>query len=110
MGMFGLISLFAKQRVKEIGIRKVLGAQVSQIVLLLSKDFAKLIVIACVIAFPIALYAMHSWLQSFANRINIEWWMFAIAGAFALLIAMFTVGFQAIKAAIANPVNALRSE
>jgi len=110
MGMFGLISLFAKQRVKEIGVRKVLGAKVSQIVILLSKDFAKLIIIACIIAFPIALYTMHSWLRSFAYRIDIEWWMFAIAAAFALLIAMFTVGFQAIKAAIANPVESLRTE
>jgi putative ABC transport system permease protein len=110
MGMFGLISLFAKQRVKEIGIRKVLGAEVSQIVILLSKDFAKLIFIACVIAFPVALFAMHSWLQSFAYRISIQWWMFAIAGGFALFIAFFTVGFQAIKAAMANPVKSLRTE
>ncbi len=110
MGMFGLISLFAKQRVKEIGIRKVLGAQVFQIVTLLSKDFAKLIAIACVIAFPLAWFAMHSWLQSFSYRINIEWWMFAIAGILASLIAFFTIGFQAIKAAVANPVKSLRTE
>ena len=110
MGMFGLISLFAKQRIKEIGIRKVLGAQVSQIVLLLAGDFAKLIIIACAIAFPLAWFAMHSWLQSFAYRINIHWWMFAMAGALAITIAFFTVGFQAIRAAIANPVTALRSE
>ncbi|MEJ7589634.1 MAG: FtsX-like permease family protein, partial [Ferruginibacter sp.] len=110
MGMFGLISLFARQRVKEIGIRKVLGADVMQIVVLLSRDFARLIIIACIIAFPLALYAMHGWLQSFAYRISIQWWMFAVAGSIAILIAMFTVGFQAIKAAIANPVTSLRSE
>ncbi len=110
MGMFGLISLFAKQRVKEIGIRKVLGAQVLQIVTLLSKDFAKLIAIACIIAFPLAWFAMHSWLQSFSYRINIEWWMFTIAGILASLIAFFTIGFQAIRAAIANPVKSLRTE
>jgi putative ABC transport system permease protein len=110
MGMFGLISLFAKQRVKEIGIRKVLGAKVGQVVLLLSKDFARLIVIACLVAFPVALITMRNWLQSFAYRINIEWWMFAIAGSLALLIAFLTVGFQATRAAIANPVNSLRTE
>ncbi|MEP7110120.1 MAG: ABC transporter permease [Ferruginibacter sp.] len=110
MGMFGLISLFAKQRVKEIGIRKVLGAQVSQIVLLLAKDFSRLIMIACIIAFPVAWFAMDSWLQSFANRISIQWWMFVLAGCFALLIAFFTIGFQAVKAALANPVNSLRTE
>ena len=110
MGMFGLISLFARQRVKEIGIRKVLGAGVAQIVFMLSKDFAKLIIISCVIAFPVALYAMHTWLQSFAYRINIQWWMFAMAGIFALLIAFLTVGFQAIRAAIVNPVKSLRTE
>jgi putative ABC transport system permease protein len=110
MGMFGLISLFAKQRVKEIGIRKVLGAQVFQIVTLLSKDFAKLIAIACVIAFPLAWFAMHSWLQSFSYRINIQWWMFAIAGILAALIAFCTIGFQAVRAAVANPVKSLRTE
>jgi putative ABC transport system permease protein len=110
MGMFGLISLFARQRVKEIGVRKVLGAEVSQIVLLLTKDFARLIIVACVIAFPLSLLAMHTWLQSFATRISIEWWMFAIAGGLAILIAFLTVGIQAVKAAVANPVTALRSE
>jgi len=110
MGMFGLISLFAKQRVKEIGIRKVLGAQVFQIVNLLSKDFAKLIAIACVIAFPLAWFAMHTWLQSFSYRINIQWWMFAIAGILAALIAFCTIGFQAVRAAVANPVKSLRTE
>ena len=108
--MWKTIELLAVIHMGKIQILDKMSNVKSQIVLLLSKDFAKLIIIACVIAFPIALYAMHAWLQSFAYRINIEWWMFAIAGAFALLIAMFTVGFQAIKAAIANPVNALRSE
>lgn len=110
MGMFGLIALFAKQRVKEIGIRKVLGAQVAQIMVLLTRDFIRLILLACVIAFPLAWLAMHSWLQSFAYRIDIEGWMFLMAGAIALLIAFITVGFQSLKAAVANPVDALRSE
>jgi putative ABC transport system permease protein len=110
MGMFGLISLFAKQRVKEIGIRKVLGAEVPGIVVLLSKDFIRLVMIACVIAFPVAWWAMSSWLQSFAYRINMHWWMFAVAGVLSLLIAIVTVGVQAVKAAIANPVKSLRTE
>jgi len=110
MGMFGLISLFAKQRVKEIGIRKVLGASVSGIVKLLSKDFLLLIGAAIIIATPIAWYIMKNWLQDFAYRINISWWMFFMAGIFAVLIALITISFQAIKAAIANPVDSLRSE
>ena len=110
MGMFGLISLFAKQRVKEIGIRKVLGASVAGIVKLLSKDFLLLIGIAIVIASPLAWYIMNNWLQDFAYRININWWMFFAAGVIAILIALVTVSFQAIKAAIANPVESLRSE
>jgi putative ABC transport system permease protein len=110
MGMFGLISLFAKQRVKEIGIRKVLGAGVPGIVALLSRDFIRLVIIACVIAFPVAWWAMNSWLQSFVYRINIQWWMFAVAGFISLLIAIITVGVQAVKAAIANPVKSLRAE
>lgn len=110
MGMFGLISLFAKQRVKEIGIRKVLGASVAGIVKLLSKDFLLLIGIAIVMASPLAWYIMNNWLQDFAYRINISWWMFFAAGVIAILIALVTVSFQAIKAAIANPVDSLRSE
>jgi putative ABC transport system permease protein len=110
MGMFGLISLFAKQRVKEIGIRKVLGASVTGIVKLLSKDFLLLIGAAIIIATPIAWYIMKNWLQDFAYRINISWWMFLLSGCIAILIALITVSFQAIKAAVANPVESLRSE
>ena len=110
MGMFGLISLFAKQRVKEIGIRKVLGASVSGIVKLLSKDFLLLVGIAIIISSPLAWYIMNNWLQDFAYRINISWWMFLLSGVIAILIALLTVSFQAIKAAIANPVKSLRSE
>jgi len=110
LGLLGL-SLFATiQRTKEIGVRKVLGASVGNIVLLLSKDFIKLILIAFVIASPLAYYVMHQWLQDFAYRIDIEWCVFAIAGVLAVLIALATISFQAIKAAIANPVRALRSE
>ena len=110
LGLFGLSAFAISQRVKEIGIRKVLGASVNTIVALLSKDFLKLVVIAAVIAFPIAWFAMDSWLQDFAYRINIPWWIFILAGVIAGLIAFVTISFQAIKAAIANPVKSLRSE
>lgn len=110
MGMFGLISIFAKQRVKEIGIRKVLGASVAGIVRLLSKDFLLLVGAAIIIATPIGWYIMKNWLQDFAYRINISWWMFLFSGSIAVLIALITVSFQAIKAAKANPVKSLRSE
>ncbi len=110
LGLFGLVTYAAEQRTKEIGIRKVLGASVSAVVSMLSKDFLKLIIIAACIAFPVAWWAMNSWLQHFAYRIHIAWWVFAVAGVGALLIALITVSFQAIKAAIANPVNSLRSE
>jgi len=110
MGMFGLIALFAKQRVKEIGIRKVLGADVAGIVKLLSKDFLLLVGIAIFIASPVAWYIMNKWLQDFAYRISISWWMFALGGFIAVLIALITVSFQAIKAALANPVKSLRAE
>jgi len=110
LGLLGL-SLFATaQRTKEIGVRKVLGASVSNIVLLLSKDFIQLVIIAFVIASPVAWFVMHRWLQDFAYRINIEWWVFAIAGILAIVIALATISFQAIKAAIANPVKSLRTE
>jgi putative ABC transport system permease protein len=110
LGLFGLAAFSAEQRTKEIGIRKVLGASVSQIVTLLSKDFLKLVFIAFVIAVPLAWYVMHRWLQDFAYRIDISWWIFALAGVLALLIALLTVSFQAIKAALANPVKSLRTE
>ncbi len=110
LGLFGLVTYAAEQRTKEIGIRKVLGASVGRIVGMLSKDFLKLVLIAMLIAFPVAWWAMHSWLQHFAYRISIGWWVFAIAGGVALFIALLTVCLQAIKAAIANPVNNLRTE
>ena len=110
MGLYGLISYAAFQKTKEIGVRKVLGATVYGIVFLLSKDFLKLVVVAFFISTPITLYVMNSWLQDFAYRTDITWWMFAGAGVLVLLIAGITVSFQAIKAAIANPVKSLRTE
>jgi putative ABC transport system permease protein len=110
LGLFGLATYAAEQRIKEIGIRKVLGASVSSIVAMLSKDFIKLVMIAAVIAFPVAWWAMYNWLQGYAYRIEISWWIFFAAGALALLIALFTISFQAIRAAVANPVKSLRSE
>jgi len=110
MGLFGLSIYTAKQRTKEIGIRKVLGASVSGIAMLLSKDFLKLVIAASVLAFPLAWWAMNNWLQDFAYRIHIGAWIFAMAAISALLIALVTVSFQAIKAAAANPVKSLRTE
>jgi putative ABC transport system permease protein len=110
LGLFGLATYTAEQRTKEIGIRKVLGASVSQVTNMLSKEFLKLVLIACVIAFPLSWWAMHSWLQDFVYRIDISWWVFVLAAGVALLIALFTVSFQAIKAALANPVKSLRAE
>ncbi len=110
LGLFGLATYTAEQRTKEIGIRKVLGASVTQVTQMLSKEFLKLVLIASLIAFPAAWWAMNKWLQSFAYRINISWWVFVVAGVSALLIALITVSFQAIKAAIANPVKSLRTE
>jgi len=110
LGLFGLVTYAAEQRVKEIGIRKVLGASVSAIVGMLSRDFLRLIVISAFIAFPVAWWAMHSWLQHFAYRISITLWVFVIAGGIALIIALLTVCLQAIKAALANPVKSLRTE
>ena len=110
LGLFGLAMFTAQQRIKEIGIRKVLGASVTGIVSMLSKDFLKLVFISILIASPIAWWAMNKWLQDFAYKINIGWWIFLLAGSIALFIALITVSFQAIKAAIANPVKSLRTE
>lgn len=110
LGLFGLVTFMAEQRTKEIGIRKVLGASVSNVVAILSKDFLLLVIIACIFAFPLAWWAMHTWLQDYAYRIGIAWWVFLAAGLGALAIALLTVSFQAIKAALANPVKSLRTE
>ncbi|MEO8110883.1 MAG: ABC transporter permease [Ginsengibacter sp.] len=110
LGLFGLAAFTAEQRIKEIGIRKVLGATIANITTLISKDFVKLVCIAIIIATPISLMAMNSWLQNFQYKINIGWWMFALSGLIALCIALLTISFQAIKAAIANPVKSLRTE
>ncbi len=110
IGLFSLASFMAVQRTKEIGIRKVLGASVSNIVLLLFRDFFVLVIVALVIAAPLAWLAMHKWLNDFAYRISISWWIFLLTGAFAILITLITVSFEAVKAAIANPVKNLRTE
>lgn len=110
LGLFGLTVFAAEQRIKEIGIRKVLGASVVSITQLLSKDFLKLVLIAVVIAVPVAWYASSRWLQNYAYRIELSWWVFVLAGLLVLLVALLTIGTQAIKAAIANPVKSLRTE
>jgi len=110
LGLFGLVTFTAEQKTKEIGIRKVLGASVTGIVGMLSKDFLKLVIIAAVIAFPVSWWAMHRWLNDFAYRVNIGWWVFVVAGIVALMIALLTISFQSIKAAVANPVKSLRTE
>jgi putative ABC transport system permease protein len=110
LGLFGLVMFATAQRTKEIGIRKVLGATVSSVTFLLSKDFAKLVAIATIIIVPVAWFVMSQWLKGFAYRINIEWWMFLLSGSTAIIIALVTVSFQAVKAAVANPVKSLRSE
>lgn len=110
LGLFALATFSAEQRVKEIGIRKVLGASVTHVVALLSKDFLKLVVIALLLAIPLAAYGMHQWLQGFAYRISIEWWIFIASGIISLLIAFLTISTQAIRAAIADPAKSLRAE
>jgi len=110
LGLFGLAAFDTERRTKEIGIRKVLGADMKGLIALLSKDFLKLVCIAIIVATPVAYYLMNRWLQDFAYRVNISWWIFVAAGTMALLIALLTVSFQAIKAAIANPVKSLRTE
>lgn len=110
LGLFGLSSYSAQQRMKEIGIRKVLGASVAHIITILSKDFIKLALIATLIAFPFAWWMGNKWLQDFTYRVNVSWWIFLVAGSLAVIIALVTVSIQAVKAALANPVKSLRSE
>ncbi len=110
LGLFGLAAFTAERRTKEIGVRKVLGASVGNIAAMLSKDFLKLVLIAIVIASPLAWYGMNAWLGEFAYKIDMQWWMFALAGVLAIVIALLTVSFQSIKAALMNPVKSLRSE
>ena len=110
LGLYGLISFTTSQKIKEIGIRKVLGASANGIAAMLSGGFLKLVLLACVIAMPVAGYVMSKWLEDFAYRTNISWWMFGAAGILVLLVALVTVSFEAIKAAIANPVKSLRTE
>jgi putative ABC transport system permease protein len=110
LGLFGLVTFTAEQRIKEIGIRKVLGASVSSIVSLLSTDLMKLVIVATIIACPIAYFAMSRWLQDFEYKININWWVFALAGGGACLVALATISIQSIKAAITNPIKSLKSE
>jgi putative ABC transport system permease protein len=110
LGLFGLASFTAAKRTKEIGVRKVLGSSISGIVVLLSKDLLKPVVLAILVAIPIGYYAMHNWLQNFAYRAPMQWWVFVLAGLIAASIALLTVSFQAIKAAVVNPVKSLRSE
>ena len=110
LGLFGLVSYLAEQKKREIGIRKVLGASINSVVNLLTKDFIKLIVIAFIVAFPLSFYFMNNWLESFTYKIDIQWWVFALAGIFALAVTLLTVGFQSLKSARANPVKSLRTE
>lgn len=110
LGLFGLVTFTAEQRFKEIGIRKVLGSSAQDIVALLSKDFLKLIFISFLIAFPLGYYLMNRWLQDFAYRISINWWNFAFAAGITLIIALLTIGYKSIRAAMANPINSLRTE
>ena len=110
MGLYGLSLYTAQRRTKEIGVRKVLGASIHSLLVLLSKEFLKWVIIANLIAWPISYYLMNVWLQDFAYRINISWWVFVLSGTIALIIALATVSFQAFKAATANPVESLRYE
>jgi ABC-type antimicrobial peptide transport system permease subunit len=110
LGLFGLSAFMAERRIKEIGIRKVLGASVANLWMLLSKEFVLLVLLACIIASPLAFWIMNDWLQKYDYRISIEGWVFALAGLLAVLIALVTVSTQAVKAALANPVKSLRTE
>jgi len=110
LGLFGLATYMAENRVKEIGIRKILGASLAGITALLSKDFVKLVIVSFLIAAPLAWWAMHTWLQNYTYRVAVEWWVFALAGLLSVVIALLTVSYQSIKAALANPVKNLRTE
>jgi putative ABC transport system permease protein len=110
LGLFGLASHSAERRIKEVGIRKVLGASVQNIVSMLSKDFLKYVLIAAIIAWPLSWLSVYKWLQDYAYRIDISWWIFLSAVVLAMIIAFVTISFQAIKAAIASPVKSLRTE
>ena len=110
IGLFGLVMFTAEKRTKEIGIRKVLGASVANITILLTRDFVLLVIIALFLAVPVAWIFINKWLQDFAYRINIAWWVFIVAGGVAALVTLVTISFQAIKAAMANPVKSLRTE
>ena len=110
LGLFGLTSFMSERRTKEIGIRKVLGSSVTGITHLLTREFGHWVLLANLIALPIGGYLMHQWLQNFAYKIDLDWWIYFLAGMSAYVIAIFTVGYQAIKAAIANPVKSLRYE
>ena len=110
LGLFGLSAFTAEQRAKEIGVRKVLGASVQNLVLLLTKDFTRLVIIGILIAVPISWWAMDQWLSDFAYRITLQWWVFVLAGIAAILVSWLTVSWQSIKAALANPVKSLKSE
>jgi putative ABC transport system permease protein len=110
LGLFGLATFTAQQRFKEIGIRKVLGSSVPQIVGILAADFIKLVVISMVIAFPVGYYLMNKWLQDFTYRIDVEWWVFIVAAIITVFIAFVTISFRSIKAALMNPVKSLRTE
>ncbi|MEO5581639.1 MAG: FtsX-like permease family protein, partial [Saprospiraceae bacterium] len=106
----GLATFIAERRTKEIGIRKVLGANVPGIIGMLSKDFIKLVCIAAMIAFPLGYFLMNKWLQDFSFRIDMQWWMFVLAGGSAIVIALLTISYQAIRAALMNPIRSLRTE
>src|SRR5680860_130377 len=110
LGLFGLVSYTAEQKKKEIGIRKVLGASINSVVQLLTKDFVKLVLLAFVIALPIAYLIVNRWLEDFTYRIEIQWWVFALAGGIALIITLLTVGIQSIKSVTVNPAKSLRTE
>jgi ABC-type antimicrobial peptide transport system permease subunit len=110
MGLLAMVILIVTQKIKEIGIRKVLGASVANIVFLVSKEFFWLVAIAIIVASPLAWFGMQKWLDNFAYRINIDWWVFVLAGLLAFVVALFTISIQAIKAATANPVKSLRTE